>query len=128
MPRHARALERRNRVLVLRSRSRHEMEGQKRSIAHKRRRKMKPIIDRDEKGHVTHKRLSNGDERWYDAAGHITHVRFGDGNERWYDADWNTTHERRSNGDERWYDYDADGNLAQIRRASGRERGYVSVV
>ena len=27
---------------------------------------MKPIIDRDEKGHITHKRLSDEDERWYD--------------------------------------------------------------
>jgi len=33
---------------------------------------MKPIIDRDEKGHITHTRLSEGDEYWYDASGHIT--------------------------------------------------------
>src|SRR5574344_2380585 len=30
---------------------------------------MEPIIDRDEKGHITHKRLSDEDERWYDADG-----------------------------------------------------------
>ena len=54
---------------------------------------MKPIIERDEKGHLTHLRLSDGTERWYDydAAGHVTHYRWSDGTERWYDADGNIT-------------------------------------
>ena len=36
---------------------------------------MKPITERDEKGHLTHTRLSDGTERWYDydAAGNMTH-------------------------------------------------------
>ena len=33
---------------------------------------MKPIIERDEKGRATHVRLSDGDERWYDADGSVT--------------------------------------------------------
>ena len=33
---------------------------------------MNPIIDRDEKGHITHKRCGDGSEYWYDADGHMT--------------------------------------------------------
>ena len=55
---------------------------------------MKPIIERDEKGHLTHYRGSDGTEFWLDAAGNITHMRLSD-------------------GDERWYDYDADGNITK---------------
>ena len=49
---------------------------------------MKSIIEKDEKGRVTHYRLSGGSERWYyyDADGHITHYRLSDGTERWFDA------------------------------------------
>ena len=61
---------------------------------------MKPIIDRNEKGHLTHYRLSDGTERWYD-----------------YDADGNITHERLSNGDERWYD--ADGCVTKWMDKNG---------
>ena len=53
---------------------------------------MKPMTERDEKGRITHSRLGNGTERWYD-----------------YDADGNLTHEERSDGTEYWYD--ADGHI-----------------
>ena len=78
---------------------------------------MKPMTERDEKGRLTHVRLSDGTERWYDydADGHVTHVRWGGGDERWYDydADGNIAHTRLSNGTEFWYD--ADGNITHER-------------
>ena len=42
---------------------------------------METITERDEKGHLTHERLSNGSERWYDynADGKLTHVRLSNG-------------------------------------------------
>ena len=76
---------------------------------------MKPMTERDEKGRITHERLSDGDERWYDydAAGHVTHVRWGAGDERWYDydADGNIVLTRLSNGTE--FRYDAAGNITK---------------
>ena len=59
---------------------------------------MKPIIERDEKGHLTHYRGSDGDEFWLDAAGNITHVRFGDGTDRWYNAAGHVTKWTDENG------------------------------
>ena len=79
--------------------------------------KMETITERDEKGHLTHERLSDGSERWYDynADGKLTHVRLSNGSERWYDydADGKLTHERWGDGTVRWYDYDADGNITK---------------
>lgn len=42
---------------------------------------MNPIIDRDEKGHIRHKRCGDGTERWYDASENLTHERRSDGDE-----------------------------------------------
>ena len=44
---------------------------------------MKPIIERDEKGRVTHERFGDGTECWYDyeADGRMTHYRWSDGTE-----------------------------------------------
>ena len=33
---------------------------------------MKPMTERDEKGHITHKRRIDGTEYWYDADGRVT--------------------------------------------------------
>ena len=61
---------------------------------------MNSIIDRDEKGHITHERLSDGTECWYDydADGHVTHYRLSGGTERWYDADGRATKWKDKNG------------------------------
>ena len=74
---------------------------------------MKPMTERDEKGRITHERLSDGDERWYDydADGNIVLTRLSNGTEFRYDAAGNITHERLSDGDERWYD--AAGNITK---------------
>ena len=79
---------------------------------------MKPIIERDEKGHITHSRFGDGTERWFDGDGHVTHSRFGDGAECWYDydADGHVTHERWSDGTEFWFD--ADGDTTPIAGAT----------
>ena len=68
---------------------------------------MKKIIERNERGQITYRRASNGNEAWreYDDAGHETHYRDSDGYEAWYDYDaaGNLTHYRKSNGCEYWY-------------------------
>ena len=43
---------------------------------------MEPMTERDEKGRTVHERLSDGDERWYDADGRVTRERLSDGDER----------------------------------------------
>ena len=77
---------------------------------------MKPMTERDEKGHLTHVRLSDGTEFWHDAPENLTHTRFGDGTERWYDAG-HITHERLIDGTERWYD--ADGRVTKWKDKNG---------
>ena len=54
---------------------------------------MKPIVDQDEQGRITHERWSDGDERWYNynADGNTTHSRWSDGTEHWYDGDGRAT-------------------------------------
>lgn len=68
-----------------------------------------PLITKDSKGNVVHRKDSDGYESWYE-----------------YDENNNEIHYKNTNGYEVWYEYDENNNIIHTKNSFGSEAWYDS--
>ena len=73
------------------------------------------IKEYDERGHIIHRKDSDGYESWceYDENGNEIHYKNNNGYEEWreYDENGNEIHYKNNNGYEEWREYDENNHL-----------------